>query len=137
MKSFFLLVYLKLLNALFVTTIKKQLGISLSLLCCKGVMEWFKHFFWKPAFFVWIDATGCLFRIYRKTFRRLQITESFTTDVYLYKSRFYGFVWLKSLLLKIKKINCLEKEIADVNANKHKFYLFNWNKTDNHLIAYN
>ena len=41
---------------------------------------------------------------------------------YLYKSRSYGFVCLKSLLLEIKKINRLEKKIAEANANKHKSY---------------
>ena len=35
----------------------------------------------------------------------------------------YGFVCLMSLLLEIKKINCLEKKIAEANANKHKSYL--------------
>ena len=57
--------------------------------------------------------------------------------IYLYKSRSYGFVCLKSLLLEIKKINCLEKKIAEANANKHKSYLFKWNKIDNQLTAYN
>ena len=41
---------------------------------------------------------------------------------YLYKSRSYGFVCPKSLLLEIKKINRLEKKIAGANANKHKSY---------------
>ena len=57
--------------------------------------------------------------------------------IYLYKSRSYGFACLKSLLLEIKKINCLEKKIAEANANKHKSYLFKWNKIDNQLTAYN
>ena len=57
--------------------------------------------------------------------------------IYLYKSRSYGLVCLKSLLLEIKKINCLEKKIAEANANKHKSYLFKWNKIDNQLTAYN
>ena len=43
--------------------------------------------------------------------------------LYLHKSRSYGFVCLKSLLFEIKKINCLEKKIAEANANKHKSYL--------------
>ena len=30
-----------------------------------------------------------------------------------------------------QKINCLEKEIAEANTNKHKSYLLKWNKTDN------
>ena len=46
-----------------------------------------------------------------------------TFKIYLYKSRSYGFVCLKSLLLEIKENNCLEKEIAEANANKHKCYL--------------
>ena len=57
--------------------------------------------------------------------------------IYLYKSRFYGFFCLKSLLLEIKKINCLGKKIREANANKRKSYLFKWNKIDNQLIAYN
>ena len=51
--------------------------------------------------------------------------------MYLYKSRSYGFVCLKSRLLEIKKINSLEKKIAEANANKRKSYLFKWNKIDN------
>ena len=51
--------------------------------------------------------------------------------IYLYKSRSYGFVCLKSRLLEIKKINSLEKKIAEANANKRKSYLFKWNKIDN------
>ena len=46
-----------------------------------------------------------------------------TFKIYLYKSRSYGFVCLKSLSLEIKKNNCLEKKIAEANANKHKCYL--------------
>ena len=57
--------------------------------------------------------------------------------IYLYKSRSYGFVCLKPLLLEIKKINCLEKKIAETNANKHKSYLLKWNKIDNQLTTYN
>ena len=85
--------------------------------------------------------------------------------IYLYKSRSYGFVCLtlyattprnsqthsknssakfvglalKELksLLEIKKINCLEKKIAEANANKHRSYLLKWNKIDNQLKAYN
>ena len=57
--------------------------------------------------------------------------------IYLYKSRSYGFVCLKPLLLEIKKINCLEKKIAEANANKHKSYLLKWNKIDNQLTTYN
>ena len=36
--------------------------------------------------------------------------------IYFHKSRSYGFVSLKSLILEIKKINRLEKKIAEVNA---------------------
>ena len=57
--------------------------------------------------------------------------------IYLYKSRSYGFFCLKSLLLKIKKINCSEKKISDANADKHKSYLIKWNKMDNQLTTYN
>ena len=57
--------------------------------------------------------------------------------IYFYKSRYYGFVCLKSLLLEIKNINCLEKKIAETNANKHKSYLSTWNKIDNQLTANN
>ena len=45
--------------------------------------------------------------------------------IYIYKSRSYGFVWLRSLLLEIKKISYLEKKNAEVNANKHKFSYIN------------
>ena len=38
--------------------------------------------------------------------------------IYLYKSLSYEFVCLKSLLLEIKKINCLAKKIAEANTNK-------------------
>ena len=55
--------------------------------------------------------------------------------IYLYKSRSYGFVCLKSLILEIKKINRLEKKNAEANANKHKSYLLKWNKSDNQLTA--
>ena len=57
--------------------------------------------------------------------------------IYLYKSRSYGFVCLKSLLLEIKKISHLEKKIVEGNANKHKSYLLKWNEIDNQLTAYN
>ena len=57
--------------------------------------------------------------------------------IYLYKSRSYGFVCLKSLLLEIKKINHLEKTIAEANANNHKSDLLTWNKIGNQLTACN
>ena len=57
--------------------------------------------------------------------------------IYLHKSRSYGFFCLKPRLLEIKKINRLEKKIAEANANKHKSYLLKWNKIDNQLTAYN
>ena len=57
--------------------------------------------------------------------------------IYLYKSHSYRFVCLKSLLLEIKKINCLEKKIAEANANKYKSFLLKWNKIDNQVAAYN
>ena len=44
---------------------------------------------------------------------------------------------LKSLLPKVKKINCLVKKIAEANANKHKSNLLKWNKIDNQLTPYN
>ena len=56
--------------------------------------------------------------------------------IYLYKSRCYGFVCLKPLLVQIKKINRLEKKIAKENANEHHTYLLKWNKIDNQLTAY-
>ena len=55
----------------------------------------------------------------------------------MYKSRSYGFVCLKSLIVEIKKINRLEKKIAKANANKHKSYLLKWNEIVNQLTAYN
>ena len=57
--------------------------------------------------------------------------------IYLYKSRSYGFVCLKSLLLEVRKINRLEKKIVEANANEHKSYLPKWKKIDNQLTAYN
>ena len=57
--------------------------------------------------------------------------------IYLYKSRSYGFVCLKSLLLEIKKVNRLEKKIEQANVNKHKPYQLKWNKIHNQLTAYN
>ena len=57
--------------------------------------------------------------------------------IYLYKSLSYGFFCLKPLILEIKKINRLEKKIAEANASKHKSYLLKWNKFDNQLTAYN
>ena len=56
--------------------------------------------------------------------------------IFLYKSRSYGFVCLKSRLIEIKKINRLEKKIAEANAYKHKAYVLKWNKIDNQLTAY-
>ena len=56
--------------------------------------------------------------------------------IYLYKSRSYGFVCLKSLLFEIKKINRLENKIAEANANKPKSYLLKQNKIYNQLTAY-
>ena len=41
----------------------------------------------------------------------------------LYKSLSDVFVCIKSLLLEVKKINCLEKKIEEANANKNKSYL--------------
>ena len=55
--------------------------------------------------------------------------------IYLYKSRSYGFAFLKPLLLEIKKINRLEKKIAEANANKHKSYLLKWNKIHSQLTT--
>ena len=51
--------------------------------------------------------------------------------IYLFTSHSYGFVCVKSLLLEIKVVNCLEKKTAEANANKHKSYLLKWNKIDN------
>ena len=46
-------------------------------------------------------------------------------------------VFLKPLLLEIKKINRLEKKTAEANANEHKSYLLKCNIIDNQLTAYN
>ena len=67
-------------------------------------------------------------------FRRYHITESFNYWCLKYiciSHRSYGFICLKSLLLEIKKINRLEKKIAEANVNKHKSYLLKWNKIEN------
>ena len=67
---------------------------------------------------------------------RLQNHLLLVFKIYLYKSRSYGFVSSKPLLLEIKKIFRLEKKIAKANANKHKSYLLIWNKIDNQLTPY-
>ena len=67
---------------------------------------------------------------------RLQNHLLLVFKIYLYKSRSYGFVSSKPLLLEIKKIFRLEKKIAKANANKHKSYLLISNKIDNQLTPY-
>ena len=78
----------------------------MSLLCCKSIMEWFKQFFWKSFFFVRLDATAVFFGFTEEHLedRKLQNHLLLLFKIYLYKSRSYGFVSLKSLLLKIKKL---------------------------------
>lgn len=91
-------------------------------------MKWFKHFFKKSSFFVGLDATSFLFRIYRKAFKRQNITELFTTGVQnLYKSRSYVLVCLSLFSLKSKRLIAQKKNLQkqmQINANKHKSYFF-------------
>ena len=130
MKSSSFLVYLKLLNALFVTKIMKQLSISFVI----ALLE-------KRYGMTLYDLTpqAAFFGFTEKDLDDaiLQNHLLLVFKIYLYKSRSYGFVCLKSLLLEIKKINHLEKKIAEANAKKHKSYLLKWNKIDNQLTAYN
>ena len=130
MKSSSFLVYLKLLNALFVTKIMKQLSISFVI----ALLE-------KRYGMILYDLTpqAAFFGFTEKDLDDtiLQNHLLLVFKIYLYKSRSYGFVCLKPLLLEIKKINRLEKKIAEANANKHKSYLLKWNKIDNRLTAYN
>ena len=105
-------------------------------------MEWFKHLFLKTIFLCTTDLTpqAAFFGFTEKHLDEYYILQNhllLVFKIYLYRSRSYGFVCLKSLLLEIKKINCLEKKIAEANANKHRSYLFKWNKIDNQLTAYN
>ena len=130
MKSSSFLVYLKLLNALFVTKIMKQLSISFVI----ALLE-------KRYGMTLYDLTPqtAFFGFTEKDLNNtiLQNHLLLVFKIYLYKSRSYGFVCLKPLLLEIKKINRLEKKIAEANANKHKSYLLKWNKINNQLTAFN
>ena len=73
-----------------------------------------------------IGARNLCFPKYEKTFNivvflTFQAILLLVFKIYLYKSRSYGFVCLKSLLLEIKKINHLEKTIAEATANNHTY----------------
>ena len=84
-----------------------------------------------------LTPQAAFFRFTEKHDTLLQNHLLLVFKIYLYKSRSYGFVSLKSLILEIKKINHLEKKLAEANANKHKSYLLKWNKIKNHLTIYN
>ena len=76
-------------------------------------MEWFKHFFGEPSFFVRLDAIGCFFGFTEKHLDDIILQNQLllVSKICLYKSRSYGFVCFKSLILEIKKINRLEKKL--------------------------
>ena len=57
------------------------------------------------------------------------------SKLYLNESNSCGFVCLQSLVLEIKKINCLENKIAGANANDYISHQLKWNKIDNQLTA--
>ena len=103
---------------------------------CYGMV--LNPFFEKPS--LWYDMTGqaAFFGFIEKDLdgKILQNRLLLVLKSYLYKSGFYGFVCLKAFLLEIKKINYVEKKIAEANAIKHKSYLLKWNKIDNQLTAY-
>ena len=130
MKSSSFLVYLKLLNALFVTKIMKQLSISFVI----ALLE-------KRYGMTLYDLTPqtAFFGFTEKDLNNtiLQNHLLLVFKIYLYKSRSCRFVCLKPLLLEMKKSNCWEKKIGEANANKHKSYLLKWNEIDNQLAAYN
>ena len=130
MKSLFLLVYLKLLNVLFVSKIKRQLSISF---VPKALWNGLNTLFKNQLSLYDLTPPAAFFGFTEKHLDDsiLQNHLLLVFKIYLYKSRSYGFVCLKSLLLEIKKINSLEKTIAEANANKRKSYLFKWNKIDN------
>ena len=131
MKSSFFLVYLKLLNALFATKITKQLSISF--VTVKALRNDLNTFFKNHLSLYDLTPQAAFFGFTEKNLDDsiLQNHLLLVFKIYLYKSRSYGFVCLKSLLLEIKKINRLEKKIAEANANKHKTYLLKWNKAAN------
>ena len=138
MKSSSFLVYLNLLNALFLTKTTKKLSISFvtALLQKRNDLN---TFFENHLSLYNLTPQADFFGFTEKDLDDtiLQNHLLLVFKIYLYKSRSYGFVCLKSLLLEIKKINRLEKKIAEANANKHKSYLLKWNKFDNQLTAYN
>ena len=107
MKSFFLLEYLKLLNAVFITKIQKQLSISFvtALLQKRHGMEWFKLFFGNQLSLYDLAPEAVCFGFTEKHLDGsiLQNHLLLVFKIYLHKLRSYVFVWLKSLLLEIKK----------------------------------
>ena len=101
----------------------------MSLLCCKSVMEWFKPASEKHLSLYDLTPQAALFGFTEKYLDDsiLQNHLLLVFIIYLYKSRSYRF------LLEIKKINCLEKKIAEANTKKHQFCIIKWNKIDNQL----
>ena len=139
MKSSFL-VYLKLLDAPFVNKITKKLSISfVTALWQKryGIVE--TLFFENHLSLYDLKTQAAFFGFSEKHLEDtiLQNHLLLVFKTYLYKSRFYVFVCLKSLILEIEKVNPLEKKIAEANANKNKSYLLKWNEIDNQLTTYN
>ena len=77
-------------------------------------MEWFKHASEKHLSLYDLTPQAALFGFTEKYLDDsiLQNHLLLVFIIYLYKSRSYRF------LLEIKKINCLEKKIAEANTNK-------------------
>ena len=98
MKSSSFLVYLKLLNALFVTKITKQLSISFVIALLEKRYGIILYDLTPQAAFL-----GFAEKDLNNTILQNHLLLVF--KIYLYKSRTYGFVCLKPLLLEIKKIN--------------------------------
>ena len=100
-------------------------------------MEWFKNVFENQLSLYDLTPQAVFFGLTEKHLDSILLNHLLLVfKIYLYKSHSFGFFCLKSLLLEIKMINCLEKKIAKANANKHKSHLCKWNKIDKQLIIY-
>ena len=142
MKSSFL-VYLKLLDAPFVNKITKKKKKNEHLFChyfvAKALWNSWNTFFENHLSLYDLKKQAAFFGFSEKHLDDtiLQNHLLLVFKIYLYKSQFYAFVCLKSLILEIEKVNRLEKKIAEANANKNKSYLLKWNEIDNQLTTYN
>ena len=100
-------------------------------------MEWFKNVFENQLSLYDLTPQAVFFGLTEKHLDSILLNHLLLVfKIYFYKSHSFGFFCLKSLLLEIKMINCLEKKIAKANANKHKSHLCKWNKIDKQLIIY-